>query len=424
MLEITPRRVAKARVRVPGSKSYTHRVLIAAALAAGESVIDGALFSRDTELTAAALRCFGAGIVSEPEKRRFTVRGTGGRLVPCAETIYLENSGTSMRLLTAVAALGKGDYILDGSPRMRERPMAELLAALNELGVPAAALAGNGCPPIRVTGGRLAGGSVAIDCSISSQYLSGLLLAAPLTARGMTIRVVAGPVSKPYIELTLNVMRNFNIEVEHYDYLEFFVPGMQAYQAGERLVEPDCSQAGYFWAAAAISGAEIRVLDIRSDSAQGDLAFARVLEQMGCTVDFAADGIAVTGPGGERLKAVEVDMGDMPDLVPTLAVVAAFAEGTTRIFNVAHLRAKESDRLAAVATELARIGIVTECGPDTIAITGGRPHGGRIKTYNDHRIAMSFSLVGLVVPGIVIENEGCVAKSFPDYWEVFAGLGA
>ena len=421
MLEITPRRVEKAEVRVPGSKSYTHRVLIAAALAEGESRIDGALFSRDTELTAAALESFGAGVESDPARRRFVVRGAGGRLQTAGKNIYLENSGTSMRLLTAIAALGDGECVLDGSPRMRERPMAELLAALEQLGVPAVSLAGNGCPPIQITGGRLSGGPVEIDCGISSQYLSGLLLAAPLTSRGMAIRVVKGPVSKPYIELTLNVMRRFDIEVEHRDYLEFSVPGKQSYRAGEQLVEPDCSQAGYFWAAAAIANAEIKVLDIRPDSSQGDLQFVRVLEMMGCSVAFAADGVTVRG--SDRLRAVDVDMGDMPDLVPTLAVVAAFAEGTTRVSNVAHLRAKESDRLAAVAAELAKIGIEADCGPDSIEITGGRPHGARIKTYDDHRIAMSFSLVGLRVPGIVIEDEMCVAKSFPDYWEVFSRLG-
>ncbi len=421
MLEIAPRRIKEAVIRVPGSKSYTHRVLIASALAAGESVVDGALFSRDTELTAAALRKFGAEIAAEPENHRFVVRGTGGRLQPCAEEIYLENSGTSMRLLTAIAALGRGEYLLDGSARMRERPMAELLEALRQLDVPAVALAGSGCPPIRITGGRLLGGPVEIDCAISSQYLSGLLLAAPLTPRGMRIKVVRGPVSKPYIELTMKVMRNFKIKVEHRDYLEFSVPGKQVYEAGSRLVEPDCSQAGYFWAAAAICGAEIKVADIRPDSSQGDLQFVRVLEKMGCKVDFAPDGVTVAGPG--RLAAVEVDMGDMPDLVPTLAVVAAFAEGTTRISNVAHLRAKESDRLAAVAAELGKLGIVAECGPDSIAVTGGTPSGARISTYDDHRIAMSFSLVGLRVPGVVIEDQMCVAKSFPNYWEVFARLG-
>jgi 3-phosphoshikimate 1-carboxyvinyltransferase len=423
MLEIRPRRVRETKVRVPGSKSYTHRVLIAAALAAGESVIDGALFSRDTQLTAAALQSFGAQIEADPEARRFRVQGTGGNLESCREPIYLENSGTSMRLLAAVAALGKGEYQLDGSPRMRERPMAELLAALQQLGVPARSLAGNGCPPIVVAGGRLAGGEVKIDCSISSQYLSALLLTAPLTPQGMHIRVSEGPVSRPYIELTLNVMRSFNVSAEHTDYKEFSVSGKQSYRAGEKIVEPDCSQAGYFWAAAAITGTGIEVLNIRSDSSQGDLQFVRVLEQMGCTVDFATDGVAVRGPG-DGLRSVEVDMGNMPDLVPTLAVVAAFAEGTTHITNVAHLRAKESDRLAAVAAELEKIGIVSECGPDWITITGGQPHGAVIETYDDHRIAMSFSLVGLRVPGICIENEGCVSKSFPDYWEVFERLGS
>ncbi len=422
MLEIIPRPISRATVRVPGSKSYTHRVLIAAALAEGESLVDGALFSRDTELTARALESFGAGISADSGQCRFAVKGTGGSLQPYSGDIYLENSGTSMRLLTAIAALGRGDYILDGTPRMRQRPMAELLAALRQLGVPALSLAGSGCPPIRITGGHLIGGPVEIDCGISSQYLSGLLLAAPLTEKGMDIRVVKGPVSRPYIELTLTVMRRFGIEVEHRDYLEFSVAGGQRYQPGNYLVEPDCSQAGYFWAAAAICGAEITVLGIEAGSAQGDLNFVRVLEEMGCRVEFSGEGITVTG--GPKLRAVDVDMGNMPDLVPTLAVVAAFAEGTTTITNVAHLRAKESDRLAAVAAELGKIGIEAECGPDTITVTGGTPHGAAIKTYDDHRIAMSFSLVGLKTPGIHIEDEMCVSKSFPNYWDVFHQLGS
>ncbi len=419
MLEIKPQTVTRSEVRVPGSKSYTHRVLIAAALAEGQSSIDGALFSRDTELTAAALMQMGARVRADERNKHFEVGGTGGRLSSSSSDIFLENSGTSMRLLAAIAALGEGDYILDGSPRMRQRPIAELIAALQQLNITAESLHGNGCPPIRICGGLVEGGPVQIDCGVSSQYLSALLLMGPLTRKGLEIEVVKGPVSRPYVDLTLTVLERFGVEVEHQGYNRFTVPGDQSYRAGHYLVEPDCSQAGYFWAAAAISGGEIKVLGINADSAQGDLGFIRVLEKMGCALRFEDDGITVIGG---PLQALEVDMGDMPDLVPTLAVVAAFAKGTTMMTNVAHLRAKESDRLAAVATELGKMGITANCGEDFITVTGGQPQGAVIKTYDDHRIAMSFSLIGLKVSGVKIEDEDCVGKSFPDYWSVFSSL--
>ncbi len=419
MLEIKPQTVTRSEVRVPGSKSYTHRVLIAAALAGGQSLIDGALFSRDTELTAAALTQMGAQVNADEKHKHFEVNGTGGRLSSSSREIFLENSGTSMRLLAAIAALGQGDYILDGSPRMRQRPIAELLTALQQLNIPAESLQDNGCPPIRIGGGLVEGGPVQIDCGVSSQYLSALLLMGPLTRRGLEIEVIKGPVSRPYVDLTLAVMQRFGIEVEPYGYERFKVFGGQCYQAGHYQVEPDCSQAGYFWAAAAISGGEIKVHGIKPDSAQGDLGFVRVLEKMGCQLRFEDDGITVIGG---PLQALEIDMGDMPDLVPTLAVVAAFANGTTVMTNVAHLRAKESDRLAAVATELKKMGITANCGEDFIAVTGGQPKGAVIKTYDDHRIAMSFSLAGLMVAGVQIEDEDCVGKSFPNYWSVFSTL--
>jgi len=258
VLEIKPKTVTRSAVQVPGSKSLTHRVLITAALADGRSLIDGALFSRDTELTAGALTQMGAEIVADAEKFSFSVTGTGGRLQGADKDIFLENSGTSMRLLAAIAALGQGDYIFDGSARMRQRPIAELLTALTQLKIPAVSLQGNGCPPIKISGGRVAGGPVEIDCGISSQYLSGLLLLAPLTQNGLKIKVIKGPVSRPYVDLTLTVMKQFGIEVKHQGYTDFRVAGGQVYQSGHYRVEPDCSQAGYFWAAAAITGSAIK----------------------------------------------------------------------------------------------------------------------------------------------------------------------
>jgi 3-phosphoshikimate 1-carboxyvinyltransferase len=404
-------------VQVPGSKSYTHRLLIAAALSDGTCRIANPLRSDDTLLTLAALRRM--GIVADEQPEAILVRGAGGQLAPCAEPIDLGNSGTSMRLLSGLSILGTGDYCFTGSARMQERPMQALLDSLRLLGIDARSRRGNGCPPIFIPGGHPRGRRTAIDCGTSSQYLSALLLAAPCLAQGMEIDVSNGPVSRPYIDMTVDIMRLFGIAVERDGYTHFDVPGGQTYRAGDHAVEPDASQAGYFWAAAAITGARVKVQGISPASSQGDVGLAAVFGRMGCRVEQERDGIAVTGGA---LTAIDVDMGHMPDMVPTLAVVAAFARGTTTIRNVAHLRAKESDRLAAVSQELAKMGITTQCGPDTLRVTGGRAHGATIETYNDHRIAMCFAVAGLKVPGVVIADESCVKKSFPNYWEVFATL--
>jgi 3-phosphoshikimate 1-carboxyvinyltransferase len=417
-IEILPQQIGPAIVQVPGSKSYTHRTLIAAGLAAGQSEVVRPLLSEDCLLTMQALRQMGVA-VGEPGER-ITVTGCGGALKATDLPIELGNSGTSMRLLTAIAALGRGDYTLTGTARMQERPIRELGDALAGLGVPVAYGRRPGCPPITVSGGRIAHRKVQIDCRVSSQYLSGLLLAAPCTEKGMAIEVAGGPVSKPYIDMTVEILERFGIVVNRDGYTRFDVPGRQRYRCGSYEVAPDASQAGYFWAAAAVSGATVTVQGVYADAIQGDVRLAQVLGRMGCRVDATPAGIAVTG--GE-LKAVAVDMGDMPDMVPTLAVVAAFARGTTVITNVAHLRAKECDRLAAVEAELAKMGINAHSTADELHVTGGTPHGAEIETYEDHRIAMCFAVAGLRVAGVRIKNPGCVAKSFPDFWEVFGGLG-
>ena len=244
---------------------------------------------------------------------------------------------------------------------------------------------------------------------------------APCTKRGLDITVDGDPVSKPYIDMTVNIMHRFGIEVARSGYTRFTVAGDQHYQPGTYTVEPDCSQAGYFWGAAAITGSAIKVKSLNPETRQGDVRLVKVLDEMGCTVSRAPDGITVSGG---RLKGVRVDMGDMPDMVPTLAVVAAFAKGPTVITNVAHLHGKESDRLLAVATELRKMGIAAQCRETGIVITGGTPQGAEIETYNDHRIAMSFAMAGLKTPGTVIRNPGCVAKSFPDFWHVLETLYA
>lgn len=407
----------EAIIQVPGSKSYTHRTLIAAALSNGPCGVGNPLRSEDTLLTLHALEQM--GITIDDQAGRIVVHGQKGHFAPVTRPIDFRNSGTSMRLFGALVVLGEGPYTLTGTKRMCERPMQALLDSLIQLGVPAHSLKSNGCPPVIIVGGRCSGGLTTIDCSVSSQYLSALLLIAPCLPRGLTIDVSRGPVSKPYIDMTVDIMKAFGVALRRDNYTHFEVPGGQTYQAGDYAVEPDASNAGYFWAAAAVTGSRVKVGGLSLNSRQGDVGLANVLEQMGCRVDHDPDGIAVTG--GE-LSAVTVDMGHMPDVVPTLAVVAAFAKGTTVIRNVAHLRVKECDRLAAVAQELAKMGIESRTLDNELHVVGGQPRGAEIDTYDDHRMAMSFAVAGLKIPGIHIQNPDCVAKSFPNYWDIFEQL--
>lgn len=417
MREIKPLQPTQAAVSVPGSKSYTHRVLVAAALAGGRCVIANALDSEDTRLTRAALEKW--GIVIESEGDRLAVVGRKGAFDPCRSPIFLGNSGTSMRLLTAVAALAPGKSILTGTDRLQARPIQDLLDGLVQLGVAARSLGGNGCPPVEIAGGGCSGGRVELNCSLSSQFLSALLLVGPCTRNGIEIRVTQGPVSRHYIDITLDTMERFGVPVERKGYEWFQVPGGRCYRPGSCTVEPDCSQAGYFWAAAAVTSSTVQVRGTARRSRQGDIRLVDILERMGCRVTEHADGVAVSGG---PMSAVEVDMADIPDVVSTLAVVAAYARGRTVIRNVAHLRGKESDRLAAVSAGLARMGIRAGCDANTLWIDGGQPHGAAIDCCNDHRIAMSFAVAGLKTPGVAILDESCVQKSFPGFWEVFETL--
>ncbi|MEE4358239.1 MAG: 3-phosphoshikimate 1-carboxyvinyltransferase [Desulfococcaceae bacterium] len=417
MIEIKPQKTIQAEITVPGSKSYTHRTFIAAALSDGPCTVSNALRSEDTLLTLDALKAFGVSV--EDRNGQFIINGTSGNLT-AADEIYLANSGTSMRLLTAIAALAKGRSILTGTERMKERPIRDLLEALTQAGVEAKSLAGNGCPPVEIIGGDVKGGKVQIRCAVSSQYLSGLLLMAPCTKEGMEIQVTEGPVSKPYIDLTVDIMQRFGISLERKGYEYFSVPGKQSYRSGSFTVEGDASNASYFWAAAAVTGGKVKVRGINGDSRQGDVRLTECFEQMGCRIIREKDGITLIGG---KLRGIETDMGNMPDVAPTLAVVAAFAEGTTLIRNVAHLKAKECDRLTAVATELSKMGADITATEDSLIIRGGNPlHGAEIETYKDHRMAMCMAVAGLKVPGVRITDEMCVEKSFPDFWEVFANL--
>jgi 3-phosphoshikimate 1-carboxyvinyltransferase len=420
MIEILPHNIKdQCEITVPGSKSFTHRILIASALADGMCSIENALFSEDTVLTMKALGQMGIRMEKKLDNR-LMVSGAGGTLRPSIEPIYLGNSGTSIRLLTAVAALGKHRYTLLGNDRLAQRPIQALIDALQQIGVQARSTKHNGCPPVEVNGANLSGRSVALNCRTSSQYLTGLLLMAPCTEQGLEIEVTEGPVSRPYVDMTIDVLAKFGVTIDRRDYHDFQIAGRQQYKAGKYTVEADASQAGYFWAAAAICKKRIKVKSVDRGSCQGDVGFYKILASMGCAIEHEPDGITVAGE--DRLRAVEIDMGDMPDQVPTLAITAAFAEGTTVIKNVSHLKSKESDRLAAVVNELSKMGISARCSDDELMITGGHPRGTEIETYGDHRIAMSFAVAGLAAPGTIIRDERCVEKSFPNFWEVFEGM--
>ena len=423
MKPITPVQHIDTTVSVPGSKSLTQRALIASALAAGDSQLLGPLASEDTRYTTAALAAMGLRAdTSDPDCWR--VAGTGGRIETPATDIFLGNNGTATRFLTSLAALGHGRFRITGSERMAQRPILPLLEALHGWGADIVSEAGTGCPPLTIEAHGLTGGRTVLPEGRSSQYLSSLLLVAPYADSPAELAVRGAILSQPYVRMTLAVMAAFGIQVEAAPALNAFRIPRGSYQARTYAIEGDASSASYFWAAAAVSGGRVTVTNVPRPSLQGDTNLLACLERMGCRIDSSASGITVTGPG--QLRGIEVDMGDMPDVAPTLAVVAAFAEGTTVIDNIAHLRIKECDRLSAVVCELRKLGVEAEEEPARMIIRGrgGRNlHGATISTYEDHRMAMSFAVAGLRVPGVIIADEDCVAKSFPDFWRRFRLLG-
>lgn len=408
-------------VTVPGSKSITQRALVAAALADGVSTLTGPLASEDTAYASQALRIMGVEVLAEAGD--FVIKGTGGRVLAPEKDIYLGNNGTATRFLTSVSALAESGLIrITGDRRMEERPIAPLLDALAGWGVKIRSSNNTGCPPLTLEAGGIHGGATTLPEGKSSQYLSSLLLVAPYAAKPAELFVRGRVYSKPYVTMTLKVMAEFGIDVDADDDLRHFRIPQGVYRARSYPVEGDASSASYFWAAAAVTGSTVTVTNVPWPSLQGDAVLVDLLERMGCAVERSGAGITVQGP--ERLTGIDVDMGDCPDVVPTLAVVAARAHGRTRISNIGHLRIKECDRLHVMATELARVGCVVEELADSLIIEGcekNRPLNGRtIPTHNDHRIAMSFAVAGLFIPGITIENPGCVVKSFPDFWERWA----
>jgi 3-phosphoshikimate 1-carboxyvinyltransferase len=401
---------------VPGSKSLTNRALIVAAMADGASVLSGALDCEDTRVMVQALRGLGIAVEHDVAAAVIRVPGCGGRIPARSAALEVANSGTSLRFLTAMLATGEGTYHLDGSPRMRQRPLADLLSALNGLGADARSDLGSGCPPVTIRASGLDGGYAFVKGDLSSQFLSGLLMALPYSRDRTTVEVQGVLVSQPYVAMTLAVMAAFGVTVGNRQFHRFDVQPAH-YRGRDYAIEPDASAASYFFALAAVTGGTITAHGLGSSSLQGDLAFVDVLEYMGCTVVRAAERTTVTaGP----LRAVDVDMNALSDTVMTLAVVALFAAGVTRIRNVAHIRHKESDRIAALAAELRKLGAAVDELPDGLIIDPpppGRLHGARIATYDDHRMAMSFAIAGLRIPGVTILDPGCVAKTYPEFWE-------
>jgi 3-phosphoshikimate 1-carboxyvinyltransferase len=433
-------------VEVPGSKSITNRALVLAALTArgGACTLHGALRSEDTEIMIDCLRALGFRVLADWSDSLVVVSsGAGKPRIPASNAeLFCGNSGTTMRFLSAVVSLGHGSYRLDGVPRMRERPIADLLDALQRLGVEAFSENHDGCPPVIVQTDGIPGGTVRMRGNVSSQFLSGLLLAAPFGNGVLTIKVEGPLVSAPYVFMTVQMLRQWSLEGSYHlggacdefrgktsflgparfghdsDRICFHIPGGQMADYTPHAlrnfdIEPDASAASYFFAAAAITGGRVTVLGLPEKSLQGDIGFIDVLADMGCRVERCSSGITVHG---RPLHGIDVDMNAISDTVMTLAAVACFAEGPTTIRNVAHIRHKETDRLAALAAELRKVGAEVDEFADGLTIRPKPLHGAAIATYNDHRMAMSMSLIGLKIPGIFIQNPGCVAKTYPGFF--------
>jgi 3-phosphoshikimate 1-carboxyvinyltransferase len=398
-------------VHVPGSKSLTQRALLAAALAQNESLIANALIADDTNYLIDGLRTLGIRI--EKVNVGLSVFGTAGKILPGEKEIFLGNNGTALRFMTVLVSLGQGRYVLTGEKRLGERPVGALIDALKAMDVDVSC--NNNCPPVIVNARGLRGGEILLQDVESSQYVSALLLCAPYTVRGMELTLQGSVVSAPYIELTISVMRDFGAKITQSEGRRYSVAAGNTYSGRKYVVEGDVSSASYFFLAAALLQRTIRVNGINPQSRQGDIRFLDIVEKLGCAVQAGENWVEVSG---NHLTAGDFtfDLNDMPDMVPTLAVLAAFRPGKTTINNVAHLRFKESDRLGALANEIKRIGIEVNQTADGLIIRGGNPKPAEIETYNDHRLAMSFAVAGLAVRGIEIQDKKCVNKSYPGFW--------
>ncbi|EAA4074051.1 3-phosphoshikimate 1-carboxyvinyltransferase [Salmonella enterica subsp. enterica serovar Napoli] len=408
-------------INLPGSKSVSNRALLLAALACGKTVLTNLLDSDDVRHMLNALSALGINYTLSADRTRCDITGNGGPLrASGALELFLGNAGTAMRPLAAALCLGQNEIVLTGEPRMKERPIGHLVDSLRQGGANIDYLEQENYPPLRLRGGFI-GGDIEVDGSVSSQFLTALLMTAPLAPEDTIIRVKGELVSKPYIDITLNLMKTFGVEIANHHYQQFVVKGGQQYHSpGRYLVEGDASSASYFLAAGAIKGGTVKVTGIGRKSMQGDIRFADVLEKMGATITWGDDFIACTR--GE-LHAVDMDMNHIPDAAMTIATTALFAKGTTTLRNIYNWRVKETDRLSAMATELRKVGAEVEEGHDYIRITPpAKLHHADIGTYNDHRMAMCFSLVALSDTPVTILDPKCTAKTFPDYFEQLARM--
>ena len=409
-----------ATIPVPGSKSLTNRALCLAALAEGATTLRNALFSDDTRYFCAALQALGLEVRQDPAGAEISVHGRGGELpAPRAADLYVGNAGTAARFLTAVLALGGGCHTVDGAPRMRERPMDELLSALAAQGARISSAAQPVRMPFTICGRGLAGGELQVAGARSSQPISALLMVAPLARAATTLEVEGKLVSEPFVAMTVRLMRRFGADVTEQG-RRFSIPAGQRYRAQNLVIEPDATSASYFFAAAAVTGGRVRVPGLRRDSLQGDLAFLEVLWRMGCRVEWDAHGVSVQGP--PTLAGIDADLAAISDTAPTLAAIAPFAAAPVTIRGIGHTRLQETDRVHALATELRRLRVPVEEGRGSLRIEPASPRGAAIETYDDHRIAMAFAVTGLRAPGITIADPGCTAKTFPDFFTRFTQL--
>ncbi|MFK7827693.1 MAG: 3-phosphoshikimate 1-carboxyvinyltransferase [Oligoflexales bacterium] len=409
------------KIRIPGSKSLSNRALCLAALANGESTLEGILHSNDTKRMIEAWRMLGVSITASG-KDELIIKGCGGKIAACEKEIYCENAGTAMRFLTAILSLGPGPYHLTGNDRMYERPIKDLIEPLNKLGCRVIDLQGSGCPPLKLEGGGFPGGEIELESSKSSQYLSAIMMTAPYAQEATRIFIKGSLVSKTYVEMTLKIMHDFGAEAHWNKENCIEIPPQQKYQAKQYEIEGDASSASYFFVAAAISEGEAVIEGLNKNSTQGDLGLVDILEKMGCEVEWGNKYVKLKG---RPLTAITVDMNTMSDVAMSLAIVALFAKGKTTITNVANMRIKECDRISAICTELKKLGAQLEEWDDGFSIQGAKPlQGAKLNTYDDHRMAMSLALVGLKVPGVVIADPACVSKTFPNYFEMlFEAIG-
>ena len=408
-----------ASITPPGSKSLTNRALMIAAMTTGKSMLTGALDSDDTIAMLDSLQRLGVEASHDVTSATMTVEGVGGDFPNKTAELFIGNSGTSIRFLTAMLGFTGGKYKLDGIERMHERPIGPLVDAIQNLGGGIAALSPNNCPPVQIDGPAILGGEVTLSGSLSSQYLSGLLMASPLARETVTLQIEGPLISKPYVQMTCEVMKAFGVQVDADETANrFVIPAGQQYAATDYVIEPDASAASYFWAVPAILGGKATIHGLTENALQGDVGFVRCLEKMGCEVEFGKNSISVSGPAKH---GINIDMADVSDTVQTLSAVALFVDGPTTVTNVAHNRVKETDRIGNLAIELRKFGVQVDEHPDGLTIHPAPLNGATIETYDDHRMAMSLSLVGLKQPGVKILNPGCVSKTYPNF---FADLNA